>query len=279
MYNKAILVFLCFARTIGTRFLLLFLCVVSSAFYGCAVSTSGNLLGEAAATRFSTTDKKFRFVEVGHTLVAAGEDRFISSSHCDTEISGGSLSLRASLLSFDYSFLGQNGGMFLSLPLTIPLDIGIRPSVVQWIGPFYFGAGVSLVGGFYPNLQDDDYEPEADDSFGRFDGFILYNLGGGAMLDIGKRLTVGAYANYERMALNCGGAVVANYGFYLDILDDTHGKENLPAYARRANVMTLGVNAFVKMKNPLGFYAEYSPGTLLKNDGWWKFRIGGVLLY
>ena len=280
MYNKAILVFLCFARTIGTRFLLLFLCVVSSAFYGCAVSTSGNLLGEAAATRFSTTDKKFRFVEVGHTLVAAGEDRFISSSHCDTEISGGSLSLRASLLSFDYSFLGQNGGMFLSLPLTIPLDIGIRPSVVQWIGPFYFGAGVSLVGGFYPNLQDDDYEPEADDSFGRFDGFILYNLGGGAMLDIGKRLTVGAYANYERMALNSAGSTVRNYDFpNITVMGEDRGKENLPAYARRANVMTLGVNAFVKMKNPLGFYAEYSPGTLLKNDGWWKFRIGGVLLY
>ncbi len=213
------------------------------------------------------------------TFVSAGVDRYISSVHHDVVISGGSISLKTSLLSFDYSFLGQNGGVFLSLPLTIPLDIGIRPSVVQWIGPFYFGAGVSLAGGFYPNLQDDDYEPEADDSFGRFDGFILYNLGGGAMLDIGKRLTVGAYANYERMALNCGGAVVANYGFYLDILDDTHGKENLPAYARRANVMTLGVNAFVKMKNPLGFYAEYSPGTLLKNDGWWKFRIGGVLLY
>lgn len=266
-------------RTIGTRFLPLFLGIVSCVFSGCAVSTSGNLLGEAAATRFSTTEKKFRFVETGMTFASAGVDRYVSSVQHDVVISGGSISLKASLVSLNYSLLGQKGGMFLSVPLTIPLDIGIRPSIVQWIGPFYFGAGVSLVGGFYPNEQDDGYEPEADDSFGRFDGFILYNLGGGAMLDVGKSLTVGAYANYERMAMNCGGAVVANYGFYLDILDDTRGKENLPAYARRANVMTLGVNAFIKMKNPLGFYAEYSPGTLMKNDGWWKFRAGGVLLY
>lgn len=266
-------------QTCGTRFRLLFWCIVASVFSGCAVSTSGNLLGEAAATRYSTEERKFRFVETGMTFVSAGVDRYISSLHHDVVISGGSISLKASLVSLNYSLFGQNGGMFLSVPLTIPLDIGIRPSMVQWIGPFYFGTGVSLVGGFYPNEQDDNYEPEADDSFGRFDGFILYNLGGGVMLDVGKNLAVGAYANYERIALNCGGAVVAQYGFYLDILDDTHGKENLPAYAKRANVMTLGVNAFVKMKNPLGFYAEYSPGKLLENDGWWKFRMGGVLLY
>ncbi len=169
--------------------------------------------------------------------------------------------------------------MFLSFPLTIPLDIGIRPSVVQWIGPFYFGAGVSFVGGFYPNLQDDS-EPNADDSFGRFDGFILYNLGGGGMLDIGKRLTIGAYANYERMALNSAGSTVRDYDFpNITVTGEDRSKENLPAYARRTNVMTLGVNAFVKMNLPLGFYAEYSPGTLMKNDGWWKFRAGGVLLY
>ncbi len=266
-------------QTCGTRFRLLFWCIVASVFSGCAVSTSGNLLGEAAATRYSTEERKFRFVEAGQTLVAAGEDRFISSSHCDTEISGGALSLRASLLSFNYSLFGQNGGMFLSVPLTIPLDIGIRPSMVQWIGPFYFGTGVSLVGGFYPNLQDDS-EPNSDDSFGRFDGFILYNLGGGVMLDVGKNLAVGAYANYERIALNSAGSTVGNYDFpNIDIMGEDHGKENLPAYAKRANVMTLGVNAFVKMKNPLGFYAEYSPGKLLENDGWWKFRMGGVLLY
>lgn len=263
-----------------TSFLLFLLGVLAVVFSGCAVSASGNLLGEAAVTRFSTKEKKFRFVEAGQTLVAAGEERFISSSHCDTEISGGSLNLRASLLSFNYSLLGQGGGFFLSVPLTIPLDIGIRPSFVQWVGPLYFGAGVSFVGGFYPNQQDDS-EPDADDSFGRFDGFILYNFGGGAMFDIGKRFTLGAYANYERMALNSAGSVVKNYGFYLDIniLGEDHGDENLPAYAKRVSVMTLGINAFVKTKYPLGFYAEYSPGELMYNDGWWKIRSGMILLY
>jgi hypothetical protein len=43
--------------------------------------------------------------------------------------------------------------------------------------------------------------------------------------------------------------------------------------------MTLGLNAFVRMKNPLGFYVEYSPGKLMYNDGWWKFRVGAILLY
>lgn len=236
-------------------------------------------MGEAASTKYSTEEKEYRFVEIGTTLASAGEDRSISSLHHEVAISGGALSLKASLASLNYSLLGQKGGAFLSIPLTIPLDIGIRPSFIQWVGPFYLGAGVSFVGGFYLNEQNDDYEPKADDSFGRFDGFILYNFGGGALFDIGENFAVGAYANYERMALNSAGSTVNGYGLYLDILDDTHGKENLPAYAKRANVTTFGVNAFIKTKNPLGFYVEYSPGKLLKNDGWRKFRMGAVLLY
>ena len=206
---------------------------------------------------------------------------YISLPHYDIYYEGGSLNLRASLLSFNYSLLGQGGGFFLSVPLTIPLDIGIRPSFVQWVGPLYFGAGVSFVGGLYFNGQEEDYEPEADDSFGRFDGFILYNFGGGAMFDVGKKFTLGAYANYERLALNSAGSVVKNYGFRLDLnlFGDDHSDENLPAYAKRVSVMTLGINAFIKTKYPLGFYAEYSPGELMYNDGWWKIRSGMVLLY
>lgn len=252
---------------------------MSSFLAGCAVSSSGNLLGEAAATKYSTDEKKYRFVEVGTTLASAGENRSISSLHHEAGIVGGSISLKASLVSLNYSLWKQKGGAFLSIPITIPFDIGIRPSVLQWAGPFYLGAGVSFVGGFYLNEQNDDYEPKADDSFGRFDGFILYNFGGGALFDIGENFALGAYANYERMALNSAGSTVRGYGLYLDILDDTHGKENLPAYAKRANVTTIGINAFIKMKNPLGFYAEYSPGKLMKNDGWWKFCMGAVLLY
>ena len=97
-------------------------------------------------------------------------------------------------------------------------------------------------------------------------------------LILGKN-ALGAYANYERMALNSGGSNIKEYGFYLDIMSETNGKENLPAYAKRVDVMTLGLNAFVRMKNPLGFYVEYSPGKLMYNDGWWKFRVGAILLY
>ncbi|MCF0216120.1 MAG: hypothetical protein HUK21_06565 [Fibrobacteraceae bacterium] len=253
--------------------------VIASALAGCAVTSSGNVVGESAAVKYSTDEKKYRIAEIGMMFAAAGEKRRISSLHSDVEISGGSLNLRASLISLNYSLLGQKGGLFISVPMTIPLDMGIRPSFVQWVGPVYLGAGVSFVGGFYPNEQNDDYETEADDSFGRFDGFILYNFGGGTMIDIGEKFALGVYVNYERMALNSGGSNVKGYGFYLDIVDETHGKENLPEYAKRANVMTLGLNAFIKMKNPLGFYAEYSPGKLMYNDDWWKFRVGTVLLY
>lgn len=259
--------------------LFLLFCVIAYAITGCAVSSSGNMVGEAASVKYSTDDKKYHIAEVGMTFAAAGEDSFISSLHNDVEISGGSLNLRASLLSLSYSLLGQKGGLFLSVPVTIPLDVGIRPSFVQWIGPAYLGTGVSFVGGFFPNEQEDDYVPKADDSFGRFDGFILYNLGGGAMFDIGEKLSLGAYANYERIALNSGGSNVKDYGFHVDVMGGAEGKENLPAYAKRVNVMTLGLNAFIRMEKPIGFYVEYSPGELMYNDDWWKFRVGAVLLY
>ena len=246
---------------------------------GCAVTSSGNMVGEATAVKYSTDEKKYRFAEVGMTFASAGEERRISSLHSDVEISGGSLNLRADLISLNYSLLGQKGGLFLSVPMTIPLDIGIRPSFVQWIGLFYLGIGVSFVGGFYLNQQDDE-ELNADDSFGRFDGFILYNFGGGTMFDIGEKIALGAYANYERIALNSGGSTVRNSEFVdMNIIGEDYGKENLPAYAKRVDVMTLGLNAFVRMKNPLGFYVEYSPGKLMYNDGWWKFRVGAILLY
>jgi len=254
--------------------------VIAYAFVGCAVTSSGNMVGEAAAVKYSTDEKKYRIAEVGMTFAAAGENRRISSLHSDVEISGGSLNLKASVWSLNYVFGEQKGGLFLSIPLTIPMDIGFRPSFVQWIGPIYFGAGASFVGGFYPNEQDDDYEPKADDSFGKFDSFILYNFSGGTMLDIGKKIVLGAYANYERMALNSGGSTVQNYDFpYMNIIGDNNGKENLSAYAKRVNLITLGLSTFIKAKNPLGFYIEYTPPELIYNNGWWKFRVGALLLY
>ncbi len=41
--------------------ILLALVALSSFLSGCAVSTSGNLLGEAAATKYSTDEKKVSF--------------------------------------------------------------------------------------------------------------------------------------------------------------------------------------------------------------------------
>lgn len=252
--------------------------VIACALTGCAVTSSGNMVGEATAVKYSTDEKKYRIAEVGIMYASTNKDR-IRTPHYDVAYEGGGISLKASLYSLNYSLQGQKGGFFLSVPMTIPLDIGIRPSFVQWVGPVYLGAGVSFVGGFYPNEQDDDYEPEADDSFGRFDGFILYNFGGGAMIDIGEKFAFGAYANYERMALNSGGSTVKGYGFYLDVMSETHGKENLPAYAKRVDVMTLGFNALIKMKYPIGFYAEYSPRKWMNNGDWRKLRTGVVLLY
>ena len=63
-----------------TSFVLFLLGVLAVVFSGCAVSASGNLLGEAAVTRFSTKEKKFRFVEAGMTYGATNTD-YISLPH------------------------------------------------------------------------------------------------------------------------------------------------------------------------------------------------------
>lgn len=249
------------------------------AFAGCAMTSSGNFVGEAGVLKYSTDEKKYRFAEAGFAF-GGNDDYRISAPQHETGLLGGAAHFRAELFSLDYSLGGNRGGFFLSVPVTIPLDVGIRPSFVQWVGSFYGGAGVSFVDGFYPNLQDDDYEPKADDSWGRFDGFILYSLGGGFLLDVTKNFAMGAYMTWERTAFNSGGDVFENYGFDLDldILGDTP-EENMPAYAYRKMVTTIGVQAFAKFKIPLGFYAECALGGLLKNEGTWQFKAGTVVLY
>lgn len=244
---------------------------------GCAVTSSGNMVGEAAALKYSTAEKKYRFIEAGATV--AGTDHTIESPHKDMHVHGFTGNWKMSLYSLDYSVLGQKGGLFLSLPVSIPMDVGIRPVFVQWLGPLYLGAGASFVGGFYPNRQNDNYEPKPDGSLGRLDGFILYNFGGGAMFDIGETFTLGAYMNYERMALNDGGSSEDDLEFMDINILSFHNDENMPAYAIRKNVTTLGVNAFIKLKSPLGFYAEYTPENFLGNGGWQKFRFGVIALY
>ncbi|PBC73298.1 hypothetical protein [Fibrobacter intestinalis] len=260
----------------GSRFF--FVAALALLFAGCAMTSSGNFVGEAGALKYSTDEKKYRFAEAGLSVGGNDAYRLYSPNH-ETGLAGGAVHFRAELFSLDYSLLGNRGGIFFSVPVTIPLDAGIRPSIVQWVGPFYGGAGVSFVGGFYPNLQDDDYEPKADDSWGRFDGFILYSLGGGFLLDVTEKFSLGAYMTWERVAFNSGGDVYKNYGFYLDILDDTHGEENLPAYSSRKMLTTIGVQAFARFKRPLGFYLEYAPGDLFQNNSAWKLKSGVILLY
>ena len=238
-------------------------------FTGCAVTSSGNMLGEAAVLKYSKGNNKYRFIDVGITMAGGDRDHMISSPHHSSTVGGFAAKAAFNIYSLDYTLAGQKGGLFLSVPITVPMDVGIRPSLVQWVGPFYLGTGASLVGGYYSSGQNG--------LNGRHDVFVLYNVGGGALFNMGESFALGAYANYERMALNSGGSKVKNYD--LMPVFSVYENERYPAYAFRKNVMTLGVSTFFDLKKPLGFYAEYSPGTLLYNDGWWKFHWGAIILY
>ena len=254
----------------------LFLCLSSLMFSGCAATSSGNLLGEAAVLKYSTDQKKYRYVEAG-VVTAGDESREVSSPHHSKSMIGLAVNAKVELLSFDYSLAGQKGGLFLSVPISIPMDIGVRPSVVQWIGPAYLGAGVSFVGGYYSNEQKENYEPKVNNPKGRFDGFILYNVGGGAMFDLGEEFSLGAYVNYERVAFNSGGSNAKNEMFS-DWTSDK-GRENYPGYAHRTNVLTFGISAFWEKKHPWGLYLEYAPEGLPLNDKCGKLQAGWIFLY
>lgn len=252
------------------------LCLSALAFSGCAVTSSGNMLGDAAVLKYSSDQKKFRFIEASG-IFAGDENREISSPHTTSSVGGGAFNGRVELLSFDYSLAGQKGGLFLSVPISIPMDIGVRPSVVQWIGPAYLGAGVSFVGGYYSNEQKENYEPKVNNPKGRFDGFILYNIGGGAMFDLGEVFSLGAYVNYERLAFNSGGSNAKNEMFS-DWTSDK-GRENYPGYAHRTNVLTFGISAFWEKKHPWGLYLEYAPEEIPLNDKRGKLQGGWIFLY
>jgi hypothetical protein len=257
------------------KFFFALFAAVALVFSGCAATSSGSPLGEAAALKYSDGKDKLHFVDMGVVIAGAGEKNKVSSPHHENEISGVAVASNISLLSFDYQLMRQKGGLFLSVPFTIPLDIGVRPSIVQWVGPFYFGAGTSFVVGYYTNDQKESYEPKKDDSNGRFDGFILYNVGGGTLFDVTETFAIGAYANYERIALNSGGSNSTSGDFVNFGAPD----ENLPPYAVRGNVMTFGVDFFIKTKTPFGMYFEYAPEDLPMNHGWSKIKLGGMLLY
>ena len=258
----------------------LFLCLSSLLFSGCAATSSGNLLGEATVLKYSTDQKKYHYVDAAMIVAGAGENDTISSPHYTVPVVGRSLNMNINVFSFDYAIHGQKGGLFLSVPVSLPMDIGVRPSFVQWVGPVYFGAGVSFVGGYYANQQNKNYEPKVENPEGRFDGFILYNIGAGAMFDISEEFSLGAYANFDRIAFNSAGTTEKDYSVMeLYLLDDIRGRENLPPYAKRKNVVALGISAFWNSVNPKGFYIEYAPKKFLYKDGRSMLRIGTIWLY
>lgn len=242
---------------------------------GCAITSSGNMLGEAVSAKYSTPERKYRFVDVGILYGAPnGDDYVVEADYNSSTIGGLSLSLAFNLFSEQYSLLGQKGGLFLSLPVTLPMDVGVRPGFVQWLGPVYVDAAASFVGGFYKNGQKKIYGPK-DEGFGKFDVFILYTLGLGTLFDISEYTSLGIYANWERMAFNSGGSNSRDYGINLGFAHD----ENYPGYAIRGNVTSLGVDLFYHKKAPFGFYFEYAPGTFLYNDDWWKIKLGFIICY
>ena len=256
---------------------ILLLSLLSLMFSGCAATSSGNLLGEAAVLKYSTDQKKYHYVDAAMIVAGAGENDTISSPHYTTTVGGVSLNMNVNLFSFDYDLYGQKGGLFLGVPVSLPMDIGVRPSFVQWFGPVYFGAGISFVGGYYVNKQNKNYEPKVENPKGRFDGFILYNIGGGAMFDLGEVFSLGAYVNYERVAFNSGGSNAKNE-IFSDWTSDK-GRENYPGYAHRTNVLTFGISAFGEKKHPWGLYLEYAPEEIPLNDKRGKLQGGWIFLY
>lgn len=53
-----------------------FLCLSALAFSGCAVTSSGNMLGDAAVLKYSTDQKKFRYVEAGESMLVMKVGKF-----------------------------------------------------------------------------------------------------------------------------------------------------------------------------------------------------------
>ena len=77
--------FFSFAKRLCAGFVLLSLFALC--FSGCAVTSSGNTLGEAAVLKYSSDQKKFRYVEVGG-VYAGDESREVSSPHHSKSMMG-----------------------------------------------------------------------------------------------------------------------------------------------------------------------------------------------
>jgi hypothetical protein len=71
------------------------------------------------------------------------------------------------------------GGVFLNTHYALPLEIGLSPTIVQWMGPFYIGATYQLTLGHYFG-KDEDNKMTIHINSNKFTG--SFNIGGGAMV-------------------------------------------------------------------------------------------------
>lgn len=71
------------------------------------------------------------------------------------------------------------GGFFLNLHYAVPIEVGIAPAVVQWLGPIYVGASYELSFGRYYG-KDGDGDTDFDRTKHLFTGAA--NFGTGSMI-------------------------------------------------------------------------------------------------
>jgi hypothetical protein len=71
------------------------------------------------------------------------------------------------------------GGLFLNSHYALPLEVGLSPTIIQWMGPFYIGATYQFTFGHYFG-KDEKNKMTTDIKSNTFTG--TFNIGGGAML-------------------------------------------------------------------------------------------------
>lgn len=166
------------------------------------------------------------------------------------------------------------GGMFLTTHYSIPLEIGISPIIVQWLGPIYVGAAYDLSFGHYFGYNRErkgynvnyTYHFDAGASTNNFSGSL--NLGGGTMFFMNNHgLAFGAHAGLRQLHIinagenqNGNPATRFSYGYKLHKWIFYYGLEfanysNLPLL-KEANQKQ---HFFSIMSYEMGLHTETNP--------------------
>ena len=110
------------------------------------------------------------------------------------------------------------GGLFLTMHYSIPLEIGVSPIIVQWLGPIYIGAAYDLSFGHYfgynrtrkGNEVYYTYNFDAGVSTNNISGSL--NLGGGTMFFMNNHgLAFGAHAGIRQLHIINAGENLKDY--------------------------------------------------------------------